>query len=72
MKLSKAQKNVLEAIKDQTIILRGKNKGQIKKRISCFCYYQNTINALHRRGLISYGEGVKGSGYAATKKSLNY
>lgn len=72
MKLSKNMKNVLEAIQQQTIKMRGKNKGQVKDRISGDSYYQNTLNALFKRGLIDYKAGtIYGDGYAATKKSLD-
>jgi hypothetical protein len=71
MELSKGMKNVLEAIQQQTIKMKGNNKGEVKNRISGDAYYQQTLQALHRRGLIDYRvETVHGDGYAATKKSL--
>jgi phage-related protein len=71
MELSKAMKNVLEAIQQQTIKMKGNNKGEIKNRISGDSYYQQTLNALYKRGLIDYKTNtIYGNGYAATKKSL--
>ena len=71
--LSSAMKNVLDAIKYQTIKLKAPNRGQVKARVSGECYYQNTLDALERRGLVEFRwGGVMGTGYCATLKSLDY
>ncbi|WP_419655482.1 uncharacterized protein Dvar_45660 [Desulfosarcina variabilis str. Montpellier] len=73
MMLSPTMKNVLDAIKDQTIKQRGKNAGQVKNRISGDAYYYNTICALFRRGLIDFKiNTIHGNGWAATRKVLEY
>jgi hypothetical protein len=70
--LTNRMKNVLDAFIDQTVISKGKNKGQVKNRISGDCYDMRTVNALYKRGLIDYkDETIHGSGFAATAKALN-
>jgi hypothetical protein len=67
-RMTKEEKNVLEAIVEQTIVLRGKNKGRVKRRIPGDSYFTKALVGLTQKGLIDYEmESVYGRGYAATK-----
>lgn len=62
-RLTAQQQNVLACIRKQTLT----RSGQLKRRIPCDCYDGRTINSLLARGLIEYGIGIAGTGYAATR-----
>ena len=65
--LSLTMLNVLDAIVDMTIKLRGKNVGDVKDRIDASQFYESTISALSRRGLIEHKvDTIFGDGWAAT------
>ena len=64
--------NVLDAIIDMTIKMRGKNAGTVKARIDCSQFYSNTLAALSRRGLIEHRvETIFGDGWAATSCGID-
>lgn len=67
IKLSKGQANVLEAIREQTLFRSGPRKGQAKRAIDCTQFYENTVNSLHRRGLIRFVDNALGYGYVAVE-----
>lgn len=72
MNLSDQMRNVLEAIVDQTVKSRGPHAGAIKKRAYFGdTYNRRTLLALESRGLIAWGDGVHGEGYAATVEGFN-
>ncbi len=68
MKLSAPMRNVLEAVVEMTLKTRGPLAGTVKRRMSLGNNYDwRTVMALEGRGLIAWGEGVHGEGYAATR-----
>ena len=71
MKLSKAQKNILSVIIEATIKTRGKNKGQQKDVISSDSFDGRSFYPLLDKGLVTYQDGVFGSGYVATENALH-
>lgn len=71
MKLSNSQKNILDIAISETLISKGKNKGQVKGVLDQDCYDGRTTASLARKGLLSFHTGtIYGSGWAATEKAL--
>lgn len=68
--LSKAQKNILSIIIEATMKTRGKNKGQLKDVISSDSFDGRSFSPLVDKGLVTYHEGIFGTGFVATEKAL--
>lgn len=69
--MTEAEKNVLAAVVEQTLILRGKNRGKIKALISTESFYYRPLSKLGRAGLIEYRVNtIHGDGCVATAKGL--
>lgn len=66
--LSKPQRNILEALAEQTTITRGPNAGRVKARLDAYATYDGrSVAALERRGLISFHfDSIYGPGHAVT------
>lgn len=69
--MTKAQKNILSIIVANTLITRGKNKGQLKGSQSCDSFDGRSFKGLIQQGCIEYHDGIFGEGWVATAKGLS-
>ena len=71
MNLSEPQINILKIAIAETIITKGKNKGNRKGVLNQDCYDGRTTSALARKGLLKFHVNtIYGSGWAATENAL--